>query len=685
MLCLNQKNTVRRGFTIVELVIVILLIAILAAILIPTFASIAEDTEQRALKLELGTAYTSFRADCGFRDEPVQNMDQYTFVKADALQYSGSTVKINAAGYRWNGRDNEKVATVAASSIDTSSATAIYGPFDGYYLLGKGLALVWNGSGSSTSPYLIHSYQELRSLAERVARGETFSGEYFRLEADLSIVYSSWLPIGGYVSPTQTSDTAFSGVFDGNGFTIALAYGRVDQDSYCLFGYTNGATIKNLKTSGLIQGTANMGGIIGKANNTTVQNCMSTVSVSGTHHVGGIVGNATGSTKISGCINEGSIEAFATASNNAAGGIVGEASANVTIQDCNNRGKITGHGGTVGGIAGIAKGSISYCINNGDVNASGYAAQKVSGGKDSLAGGILGWGAGTAKVDSCGNTGNVTAAYRTAGGIVGGDAIITNAANAGNITASGYAGGIQGTVSNVSCTVTNVMNAGTVAAKGENNNGTFSGPAGGIVGKVNSTSQYTVTLAVNGGQVHYRKGVSGVSYTEVGMIVGSANGKVVLTNNYLSVSTGVYIGTGSATATAVGKSSSTSGTPTVQTNQSSLASALNGLVGTNRKWTTESGFFKGLYVPILTYTATFDFDRDGSRLNTAFTGASAVYMPFPDQNVISSDGKQYYFDHWWSSGSKYQPGGKVILSQDSRFSATRSLTSNKPITPIPFE
>ncbi len=53
-----MKNTKKRGFTIVELVIVIAVIAILAAVLIPTFSNvIAKANESRALQ-EARNKYT---------------------------------------------------------------------------------------------------------------------------------------------------------------------------------------------------------------------------------------------------------------------------------------------------------------------------------------------------------------------------------------------------------------------------------------------------------------------------------------------------------------------------------------------------------------------------------------------------------------------------------------------------
>ena len=58
-----MKNTKKKGFTIVELVIVIAVIGILSAILIPTFSGLVKDANDAALKQELRNAYVQYAAD----------------------------------------------------------------------------------------------------------------------------------------------------------------------------------------------------------------------------------------------------------------------------------------------------------------------------------------------------------------------------------------------------------------------------------------------------------------------------------------------------------------------------------------------------------------------------------------------------------------------------------------------
>ena len=57
-----RKNN-RKGFTIVELVIVIAVIAILAGVLIPTFASVTKNAKESKALQEVKAAYTVYVAD----------------------------------------------------------------------------------------------------------------------------------------------------------------------------------------------------------------------------------------------------------------------------------------------------------------------------------------------------------------------------------------------------------------------------------------------------------------------------------------------------------------------------------------------------------------------------------------------------------------------------------------------
>jgi len=56
---MNKKNT-RKGFTIVELVIVIAVIAILATVLVPTFGNVIEKANKSAARQEAKNLHTNY-------------------------------------------------------------------------------------------------------------------------------------------------------------------------------------------------------------------------------------------------------------------------------------------------------------------------------------------------------------------------------------------------------------------------------------------------------------------------------------------------------------------------------------------------------------------------------------------------------------------------------------------------
>ena len=58
-----MKNTKKKGFTIVELVIVIAVIAILAAVAIPTFTTVIDKANQSAALQEAKSSFDVFLAD----------------------------------------------------------------------------------------------------------------------------------------------------------------------------------------------------------------------------------------------------------------------------------------------------------------------------------------------------------------------------------------------------------------------------------------------------------------------------------------------------------------------------------------------------------------------------------------------------------------------------------------------
>ena len=211
------------------------------------------------------------------------------------------------------------------------------------------------GSGTKNDPYIITKCSQVARLAQEVNAGNSFSGKYFSVLANLDFASKDFTPIGG-------SNHPFSGNFNGNGkkFMYVVTNGYYYQG---FFGYTSGATINDMYVR-ISTGSSeqNIGGIVGYASNTTITNCCTYGKVNGTD-----------------CI----------------GSLVGYADAGVSIRNCysacqNSRATIYG---SVGGLVGYNCGEIINCHFYGSINASSYSSNTT--------GGVVGYNHTTGKMSNC--------------------------------------------------------------------------------------------------------------------------------------------------------------------------------------------------------------------------------------------------------------------------------------------
>ena len=317
------------------------------------------------------------------------------------------------------------------------------------------------GSGTETDPYLIATTDHMDALASQVNGGNSFSGTYFLMTADLDYSGKSYTPVG-------TAPMPFRGSYDGGGHTITnvilsgvsdtgifgiVSWGGIvenltlDQSSIGYRGYNLGgiagevigATLRNCINKASI--TANdyqydgkyIGGVAGVAISSSIIDCQNYGNVDGCYSVGGIVGGAGSNTLISGCQNHGYVNRSGGYLSEYIGGIVGDAE-NSSISHCKNTGRIHGYY-TGGGIIGYAVGcTVSHCFNLGYVET---AYERV--------GGIVGH-ARTSSVSNCLNLNRIRSGsgYVKAGGIVGWNDGTENT-YANNYHRESYYGGIEGT------------------------------------------------------------------------------------------------------------------------------------------------------------------------------------------------------------------------------------------------
>lgn len=90
----RSTRTIRRGFTLVELLIVIIIIAVLAAVAIPKFASSSQRSKEGSLKSNLKivrNAVEMFRADTGLTPATLDDLTKPTGTGAPTQGYNNAT------------------------------------------------------------------------------------------------------------------------------------------------------------------------------------------------------------------------------------------------------------------------------------------------------------------------------------------------------------------------------------------------------------------------------------------------------------------------------------------------------------------------------------------------------------------------------------------------------------------
>ncbi|WP_443638849.1 stalk domain-containing protein, partial [Anaerotignum faecicola] len=234
----------------------------------------------------------------------------------------------------------------------------------------------FEGEGTAANPYKIQNVDDLKLLAENVNNGEAYANTYFKLTANIDLNNEpNWTPIG-------KSGLPFQGTFDGYGYQITNLKISNGGQYAGLFGYTEGAVIKNCNVTGEINGYNHTGGIVGSANvNTKIRNCSFQGNVEGNGEKrGGIVGHTSIGCDVSGCFVTGTVtgEKFV-------GGIAGWGAG--TIKNCYALANVTATGVSAGGIAGYycSNFTIENCYYSGNVSAkwaggiAGYVSESISG------------------------------------------------------------------------------------------------------------------------------------------------------------------------------------------------------------------------------------------------------------------------------------------------------------------
>lgn len=294
-----------------------------------------------------------------------------------------------------------------------------------------------SGAGTEEHPYTISSWEELNYIRERL-------DSHFEMTTNVNLPESlgdyddpgGWVPIG-------TRNEPFTGAFNGGGHTIKNLIIERGEDFQGLFGYSEGADIRNLTienaiikttTDDEVTGKSNIGILAGRFSSLgTVSNVSVTGEVIGNLNVGGAIGF------FSGTMTNVQADVTVTAYNGNVGGLIGDNFGNVIYSQAS--GEVTrGSGCTASYCRNPVGGLIGLNQNIGKVKFSFATSNVISMIANQYTGGLIGENYGI--VDQSYATGDVQA-RSDAGGLIGVNrGAISNVYSTGNVSGEHHLGGL---------------------------------------------------------------------------------------------------------------------------------------------------------------------------------------------------------------------------------------------------
>ncbi len=342
----------------------------------------------------------------------------------------------------------------------------------------------WSGSGAADDPWLLEDADDLTRLSARCAGGESFSGRYFRMTADIALP-DGWTPVG-------TSAARFSASIDGGGRTLT-----VPEGGRALIGCPEGATLSHLNIFGSRIAGCGVVDLYVQGSTITIEDV--TLKAGTQTLLSGFVGGfGSDSVVIRGCAVEAGVVIGYDGTRSNIGSFGGDF--NGVVENCVSSAEVRGVS-FVGGICG-SKGQamreyiIRNCEFHGSVAASGNYAGGISG--SGYAG--TGWGIETAPNTACAN--------------------IYNCLVTGSVSGQDGVGGILGAEAGVVQCWAN----GTGHIQDNLFVGTLSGSShvGGIVGLMNSLNRYTILE--NNYYTGSYEGIGGAAYVDTSAAHETASG-----------------------------------------------------------------------------------------------------------------------------------------------------------------
>ena len=224
--------------------------------------------------------------------------------------------------------------------------------------------------------YVIGNEKQLKWFGAYVNAGNT--GVNGKLTDNIDLEGIAWTPIGN-------STNKYTGIFDGQNYTITNFSYTATGDNNGLFGYINNATIKNFSIGGVLTSGYNKNGVVGYIKGlSTVSRIHSSLTINVPNckgHTGGIVGGDEGATTdkpvVEYCEYSGTLTHSGTGDCQA--GILGYTGYG-TVRNCIFSGTISGESSRYAGILGYCKqpsfGGVQNCLSIGKIHVSSDGSNK---------------------------------------------------------------------------------------------------------------------------------------------------------------------------------------------------------------------------------------------------------------------------------------------------------------------
>ncbi len=418
-----MRNTNKKGFTIVELVVVVAVIAILAAVLIPTFSGIIKKANLSADQQAVRQMNVVLAEDEAINGKPANSVAALEVLEKAGYNGDGIVPVTADHAFYWNSTYN----IVVLADVKDGGWTLVYptkhsGAGDDLatndscyplaYASGEAadvqgaLGIVQDINNGATS-ITASNANDVKAIANASKYlGETFDGVTITLSENVTVTepiqfneFKGTFDGNGKTITTPLLDLVHSGE-DANGFLYTKYYEKINKEKKG-FGFINylgeGAVVKNLNLAydGILpEKPANQytyfGGVVGVLDGGTIYGCTVSGKINQYNRVGGVVGVALNGT-IENCKVTAEVYSNMSTSGNydGVGGIVAYcgdselAKGSLTIKGCEFSGKLNGANDpySVGALISYIDANMDIVIENCTVSTSNLAAASDYGDK----------------------------------------------------------------------------------------------------------------------------------------------------------------------------------------------------------------------------------------------------------------------------------------------------------------